>query len=123
MMRILVIDDNDALRSLLRQHLERVGYEVCEAAEGGEALHHFQQQPPDMVLCDLFMAGKEGFETIRELRQSSQVPIIAMSGDGPLPALPLLDVAQKLGADRALHKPFDIETLLDTIRQLRGDIL
>ena len=59
-------------------------------------------------------------ETIRELRQCSGVPIIAMTGDGPAYASSMLGLAEKLGANRTLLKPFDVETLLEALREVLG---
>ena len=83
-----------------------------------EGLRQLRDGPPDVVLCDLFMPGKEGLETIRELRQCSEVPIIAMTGDGPAFAAVLLRTAELLGATRVLSKPFDTETLLEMMSEL-----
>ena len=118
MKRILVVDDNALFRSLLIQHLEKAGYQACGAADGREALRLHREQPADLVLCDLFMPGKEGLETIRELRQTSLVPIIAMTGDGPVTGNLLLNVAEKMGADRSLRKPFEVAHLVEAIREL-----
>jgi DNA-binding response OmpR family regulator len=119
MTNILLIDDNVAFRSLVREPLERAGYRVREAAEGGEALRLHEEEPADVVVCDLFMPGKEGLETIRELRRTSRVPIIAITGGGGVATgVNLLDVARVLGANRTLSKPFDIPTLLAAIAEV-----
>ena len=118
MARILLIDDNALLRTLLRLQLEAAGYEVLEAADGGEGIRLYRNQPVDLVLCDLFMPGKEGLETIRELRGSGAGRIIAISGDGPLDASDFLRIATMLGAARALNKPFDAATLLEAVREV-----
>src|SRR5438094_10411759 len=115
MTRILLIDDNTTFRSLLRRHLEKTGYQVLEAKEGEEGLRHLRDGPPDVVLCDLFMPGKEGLETIRELRQCSRVPIIALTGDGPAYASSILGLAEKPGSNRTVLKPFAVEDLLEDL--------
>ena len=120
MPRILLIDDNLEVRSLLRLQLEGAGHQILEAAEGDEALRLFRREPADLVLCDLFMPGKEGLETIRELRRTSRVPIVAMTGDGPSYGTGMLGLAEKLGADKTLIKPFDTDTLLEAVRELLG---
>jgi DNA-binding response OmpR family regulator len=83
-------------------------------------LRLLRRQPADVVLCDLFMPGKEGLETIRELRRAGSVPIVAMTGDGPACGSTMLDLARKLGADKTLVKPFDTESLLEAIREVVG---
>jgi DNA-binding response OmpR family regulator len=121
MTRILLIDDNTTFRFLLRRYLERAGHQVLEATEGDEGLRQFRDAPADVVLFDLFMPGKEGLETIRELRQCSGVPIIAITGDGPAYAASMLGLAEKLGANRTLLKPFDLETLLEALHDVLGE--
>jgi CheY-like chemotaxis protein len=118
MARILLIDDNAALRNLLRLQLEAAGHEVLEAADGGEGIRLYRRRPADLVLCDLFMPGKEGLETIRELRGAGAGRIIAISGDGSLGSSDFLRVATMLGAARALNKPFDAATLLETVGEV-----
>ncbi|HJT79263.1 MAG TPA: response regulator [Gemmataceae bacterium] len=115
---ILLIDDNRNLRNLLRVQLEGAGHRVLEAANGDEALRVYQENGADLVLCDLFMPGKEGLETIRELHERGESRIIAMSGDGPVGSSDLLRIAQVFGAARALSKPFDGQTLLDAVGEV-----
>jgi CheY-like chemotaxis protein len=118
MVRILLIDDNAPLRNLLRLQLEGAGYTVLEAPDGDEGLRLYQDRGADLVLCDLFMPGKEGLETIRELRAAGERRIIALSGDGSMEASDFLRMAQMMGAARALNKPFDAETLLEAVRDV-----
>ncbi len=115
---ILLIDDNATFRGLLRLQLEAAGHRVREAGNGDEGLRLYREGPADVVVCDLFMPGKEGLETIRELRRAGEVRIIAVSGDGPVGSSDLLRIAEKLGAARTLSKPFDGESIRDAIRQV-----
>jgi CheY-like chemotaxis protein len=117
--RVLVIDDEAAIRALLRRQLEQAGYVVVDAANGRAGIVASSHQPPDIVLTDIFMPEKDGIEVIQEVRfYWSKSRIIAMTG-GQLkssfesivqPAVLLL------GADRVLIKPFDQETLLSAIQ-------
>jgi CheY-like chemotaxis protein len=118
MARILLFDDNAELRNLLRLQLEGAGYSVLEAPDGDEGLRLYRSQEVDLVLCDLFMPGKEGLETIRELRAAGEGRIIAVSGDGSMEASDFLRMAQMMGAARALNKPFDAATLLEAVREV-----
>jgi DNA-binding NtrC family response regulator len=105
---IVVIDDNESLRSPLRAILEAAGHRVREAADGAVAMGLLREQPADVVFCDLFMPEQEGFETIRLLRRELPgVKVVAMSGGGFGGRIDLLDFAVKLGAALALRKPFD----------------
>ena len=118
MARILLIDDNAELRHLLRLQLEGAGHAVLEAPDGGEGIRLYRSGRVDLVLCDLFMPGKEGLETIRELRGAGEGRIIAISGDGPVDASDFLRMARMLGAARTLSKPFDAPTLLEAVREV-----
>lgn len=80
---ILIIDDDDQIREMLRQMLERAGYEVTDAPNGKVAMKLYREQPADLIITDLIMPGKEGIETIIELRRDfPEVKIIAISGGG-----------------------------------------
>ena len=119
MARILVIDDDDELRSLLRVALEMAGHQVQEAADGGQGIKALSQHPADLILCDIIMPDKEGLETIRELRRRfPEVKIVAMSGGALGGKLDFLPVAKKFGATRILKKPFDVRTLSLVIEEL-----
>jgi DNA-binding response OmpR family regulator len=119
MARVLVVDDECQMRELLRQALERHGHVVDEAGDGKEALQHFAEQRPDIVLTDLVMPGKEGIETIQALRrQSPTMPIIAMSGGGRVGPDEYLSLAGLLGANRTFAKPFRLEEILTAVREL-----
>ncbi|GAG15292.1 unnamed protein product, partial [marine sediment metagenome] len=117
--RILVIDDDDQIREMLRQMLEREGYEVVDAPDGKVGMRLFRKQPPELVITDLIMPEKEGIETITELRgEFPEVKIIAMTGGGRIPPEVYLRVAKRLGAMRTFAKPIEREELLEAIREL-----
>ena len=121
MARVLVIDDNASLRALLRLRLEEAGHEVVEAADGDEGLRLYREAGADLVLCDLFLPGKNGVETIRELCQGGGPRVIAMTGDPELFSGPLLRMAERLGAATCLRKPFGDEQLLAAVRAALGE--
>lgn len=114
MARILLIDDEDALRRMTRLLLERGGHEVEEAPNGDAGLRAYRERGADVVVCDLFMPGREGMETIAELRREG-ARVVAISGGGAVGAVGLLDVALAIGACAALPKPFGLEQLLDAV--------
>jgi CheY-like chemotaxis protein len=119
MTRILIIDDDADLRTTLRDLLEHAGYEVVEVSNGREGLQRYLGASMDLVITDLLMPEQEGVETIRALRQiNPQVKIIAMSGGGQTGRMDFLHVAEVLGAQRTLHKPFNRQTLLEAVRDL-----
>lgn len=109
MARILVIDDDPALRGVMRRILEREGHTVLEADDGVRGVELVEEAPPDAVVTDLLMPEKEGIETIMELRERfPDVPIVAVSGAGGEGGGPLVD-AELLGASVTLSKPFTVE--------------
>jgi DNA-binding response OmpR family regulator len=116
---VLVIDDDPALRDILRRTLERDGHRVVTAREGEEGLRAFRSAPCDIVVTDLFMPGKDGIETIQELRMEYPAArIIAMSGGASTKDMgPLMD-ARLLGADIALPKPFSMASLSRAVKTL-----
>jgi two-component system, NtrC family, nitrogen regulation response regulator NtrX len=115
MSRVLVMDDEADTRILIEEILESAGHEVVLAADGLEGLRQCQSTSLDLALVDLFMPRQEGLETIKKLRQQfPDFPIIAMSGDSL--ALPLLSIAQRLGATEVLQKPFLPEELLEAVK-------
>jgi CheY-like chemotaxis protein len=80
--RILVVDDDAAIRELLRFVLEEEGYEVIEAADGAEGLQRYQAAPTDLVITDLQMPGMDGLELMMALRRMVPTPVLmAISGD------------------------------------------
>jgi DNA-binding response OmpR family regulator len=119
MVCILLIDDDDQVRTSIRKFLVREGYDVVEAPDGKAGMRFFQQKRVDLVITDIIMPEKEGIETIIELRRHfPEVKIIAISGGGCLEPDGYLNVAQKVGAHRIFAKPFELEDLLASVRQL-----
>lgn len=123
MKRILVIDDDDQLRLMIRLMLERASYEVVDAPNGKVGIDLYRQDPVDLVITDIFMPEKEGLETIRELcREYPDVKIIAISGGSPkTEGFSSLQFAKGFGALRTLAKPFFREELLKVVRELLAE--
>ena len=116
MKRVLVIEDDGSVRSLIRKILEGEGYEVLEAPDGDQGVRTFRDERPDLVLTDIFMPEKEGLETISELGLlDPAVRVIAISGGGNMGILNPLPMAAKLGAVRTLAKPFGRRELLEAV--------
>jgi DNA-binding response OmpR family regulator len=115
---ILIIDDDAAIRNMLRLTLTHAGHTVVEACDGREGLKHLEDFGADLVITDLVMPGKEGLELMMEVRNShSYVKFIAMSGAGRRES-DYLRVAKFLGANQVLSKPFTAEVLLDAVNQV-----
>lgn len=119
--RILVIDDDEPIRDLLRRALEGAGYLVDEAADGREGTQVFRERPADLIIVDIFMPRQEGIETITTIQQvSPHVKTIAMSGGGLTGEMEFLEHAKTFGAVRTFTKPPNLETLIDCVRELVG---
>lgn len=117
MARILVVDDEDSLRRLLKAVLERAGHDVITANNGFEAVRLVDAEPFDLVITDLIMPEMEGIQTIGQLRRlAPDTKIIAMSGGGRGSAGDYLDLAKQLGATMSLAKPFTPDSLLAAVK-------
>src|ERR1700730_3567414 len=115
MSRILVVEDDERIRSSMRLALEDEGYAVEDVASGEEAVSRFTADPSELVLIDLMLPGIDGFETCRTLRRQSTVPIIMVTARSDTH-----DVVAGLeaGADDYVTKPFVAKELAARIRAL-----
>lgn len=113
--RLLTIEDDPDIRLMLKMVLEDEGWLVSEAANGGEGLERFAEDQPDLVLVDLKLPDRSGFEVCRALRQISGVPIIIVTAQESS-----FDVVAGLeaGADDYVSKPFEPKELAARIRAL-----
>lgn len=121
MATILVIDDDPQICDLLQQVLREEGHVVHSALNGVEGISQYRQYLPELVFVDILMPEKEGLETILELRREfSHVMIIAMSGASEGAKINLLELAQQLGAQHRLSKPFQLETVVKLVNTALG---
>jgi DNA-binding response OmpR family regulator len=111
--RILVVDDEPAVSDLLAYNLRKAHYVVIVAADGQEALQQARQTPPDLILLDLMIPEVDGLDVCRELRKTSNVPIIMITARGEE-----IDrvVGLELGADDYITKPFSVRELMARIK-------
>jgi DNA-binding response OmpR family regulator len=122
MARILIVDDEEDVRTLLCRALAIAGHEAVTAKEGNEAMARLRESPVDLAIVDLYMPGKDGIETIMDMRRRyPAIKIIAMTGSAPTTGTPVLAMAHRLGAHRTLPKPFSVEELLAGILALLGE--
>ena len=113
---ILIVDDDEQLRTLFRKVLEEAGYLVFEAPTGQEGLRLFRQTPTALVITDLLMPDMDGLEVTMALRcESPTVKIIAMTGGSG--RRDFLDLAKPLGAHRTMKKPITMAELLQAVEQ------
>ncbi len=111
--QILVVDDEDAVRALIRRTLEEKGYRVVTVADGNEGLAKLDQGGIDLVLLDIKMPGLDGFQVLELIRRRSNLPVIMLTGMDQVSALyDSLDI----GADDYITKPFSPLELVARVR-------
>jgi DNA-binding response OmpR family regulator len=111
--RILVVDDEDKIREIVRSYLEREGFDVTEARDGEAALQSARDQAPDLVVLDIMMPGTDGIDVLRQLRTTSEVPVILLTARAE--ELDTL-VGLSVGADDYVTKPFRPRELVARIK-------
>ena len=107
--RVLIVEDDEGIREMLKYNLAAAGFSVQEASDGGSGLRTARTARPDLILLDLMLPGMSGFDFCRALRKSSQVPIIMLTAkDAEIDKI----VGLELGADDYITKPFSIREVL-----------
>ena len=115
MTRLLVVDDDANLRHTLGYAFRQEGFEVVTADDGDAALVSFRQTHPDLVILDVMLPGRDGFEVARVLRRESDVPVIMLTArDSELDKV----VGLEIGADDYLAKPFSTRELIARVRAM-----
>ena len=107
--RALIVEDDSNIAELLRLYLSKDGFEIMISPDGGKAKSSFDLFQPDVVLLDIMLPVKDGWQICREIREKSSVPIIMLTAKG--------DTSDKInglemGADDYVTKPFDIKELI-----------
>ncbi len=113
--KILVVDDEISICELLRTYFENEGYEVKTANDGAEGVTFFKMYEPDLVLLDIMLPRKDGWQVCREIREISSKPIIMISAKGEVFDKVL---GLELGADDYITKPFDMKELSARIKSV-----
>ena len=110
--KALVIEDDGNIAELLRLYLEKDGFDVACAADGGEGLEAFRVYSPDIILLDIMLPVMDGWSVLREVRRSSRTPVIMLTAKGETP-----DKVSglEMGADDYVTKPFEVKELLARI--------
>ena len=111
--KVLIVDDEKAIVDILNHNLKREGYETFEAYDGEEAINLVKKENPDLVLLDVMLPKKDGFSVCKEIRQTSNVPIIMVTAKE--------DVVDKiigleLGADDYITKPFSVREVVARVK-------
>ncbi|MBG0775307.1 MAG: response regulator [Desulfovibrionaceae bacterium] len=115
---IVLVEDDDQIRTMLQETLALEGYRVLAAENGIKALEVLKEHEADLLITDILMPEKEGLGLITEVRrQAPHLPIIAVSGGAPnIQAGCNLELAGLFGANHVFQKPLDIDDLLRTVR-------
>src|SRR5882757_130609 len=111
--RILLVDDEQAVQTLLTYPLRKEGYEVVSALDGREALERFSEERFDLVVLDIMLPRLDGIEVCRRIRTRSQVPIIMLTAKGDE-----IDkvVGLEMGADDYITKPFSVREFRSRVK-------
>lgn len=120
MARILIVDDDEQLREMLKQILERENYEVVESDDGEDASRLLKQSAFDLIITDIIMPQKDGTGLIMQIRKDfPDLQIIAISGGARHidPQNPL-HIARLLGANQTFSKPFRLKEFLEAVREM-----
>ena len=117
--KILIVDDNEDYLVVLDEYLTKQGYDVVCCYDGRDAQEKFAEFLPDIVVTDIVMPNVDGIELLLSLRKiNPEISVIAMSGGNRGYAGSYLQMAEKLGANVILNKPFELSTLLEEIKKI-----
>lgn len=117
MARILVIDDQDSIRRVVRRALEQDGHEVFEASDGAVGMEILETQTFDLVITDIFMPGQDGIVTLRQIRKRfPALKVVVISGGDATDLLDLRQDAELLGAVSSVQKPFNAREIIGAVR-------
>lgn len=131
MTRVIIIDDEADIRTVLKEVLVRAGFEVDAVSNGSDGLDLLREKGADLIVTDIIMPGKNGVETVYDIRMEfPKTKIVVISGGGNIAPMDYepsaikteayLASASEAGADVTLTKPFDREELINIVRQLTG---
>lgn len=115
MKRILIVDDEEQIRNILRMYLVKEGYEILEAEDGEKAMKLFYEKPVDLVILDVMLPKKDGWSILREIKRYSNTPVLMLTArDDSEDEI----FGFEIGADEYVTKPFNNKVLLARIKSL-----
>ena len=116
---VVVIDDQEPIRRIVRRALEQAGHQVLDAEDGELGLQLLERHPVDVVVSDIFMPGMDGIQMLRQIRkQFPAVKVIVMSGGDSSGMLDLRRDAELLGAVKSLSKPFTTHEIVEIVNSM-----
>jgi len=119
--KILIVDDEEVIRKFLRIHLVKLGYEVAEAADGVQALEQLEKEDFDLLICDILMPKKDGWEVIREMKsnpKTKSIPVIVLTAKNEDSDM---FKGYNLGASYYMTKPFTKAQLVYGLKLMLGE--
>ncbi len=113
MRKVLIVDDDPNISELLRLYFEKDGFTVISCLDGDKAMAAFDEAGPDIVILDLMLPGRDGYDILRDIRKASSIPVIMLTARGDT-----LDkvVGLELGADDYVQKPFEPKELIARVK-------
>jgi CheY-like chemotaxis protein len=121
MSHILVVEDSEDLRFIIKDILKKAGHQVSEACDGSEVAQILAEASIDLVITDILMPEQEGVQTILQIRRNQpDIRIIGMSGGGAGGAEHYLEMAREFGANATMQKPFKKAQLLELVDTVLG---
>lgn len=122
MARIIVIDDQEPIRRVVRRALEKEGHDVLDASDGELGIQLLERATADVVITDIFMPGQDGILTLRQIRKRfPAVKVIVMSGGDSTGMMDLRRDAELLGAVKSLPKPFNARDIVDVVQAVLNE--
>ena len=116
MARVLIIDDDEAIRSVFARFLTGKGYDVVVAEDGRQGLRSLEEEPVDLVVTDIMMPEVDGLEVVMAIQgKDTSIPVVAISGGMHAMPMDFLPMAKKFGAVEVLYKPVELEDLLTAV--------
>ena len=117
--KVLLIDDNLVFLKAISDSLQIMDYDVTTLTDGKNVIKHLKIKHYDIIITDIIMPDKDGFETINDIRRyDDNIPIIAVTGDGSYEQNQNLMIAEKLGATDTIMKPFETSLLVEKINNI-----
>lgn len=116
--KILIVDDDSSMRRLLTYHLEKAGYEVLDAEDGEDGLAKAESEKPDVVITDLMMANKDGFELCRDIRSRRDLDSVSIVVITARDSSSDVGTLMAAGANAVMQKPFNPQELTRTLQDI-----